>query len=232
MRPHVSRAGLLVPPVLTLLGLVGALPLLADIDGGVRDIFTPKDVFRVGPQPFTDILQSDRLLASPGRSHPLSAPALAIRLPLGIAVALLLLPVGKRAVRALILAADTRHWPGPVLAPSSCRPMPGCRPCLPSCPHPDGDRRQAHHRGDPGDARLSDRCGHGPGDDPAVAGPGGRLDPVRLQPPGAKVRLAGVGVGVGVREIPRPTGRLVEPRRARPRPAGPRRRRPRTGRGH
>ncbi len=105
MRPHDNRAWLLILPALTLLGLVGALPLLAVINYGFHDIFTLQDVYWVGPQWFTDILQSDRFLASLGRSLLFSTLALAIQVPLGIGVALLFLGYGRRAVWGLMLVA-------------------------------------------------------------------------------------------------------------------------------
>ena len=105
MRPHDNRAWLLVLPALTLLGLVGALPLLAVFNYGFHDIFTLSDVFWVGPQWFVDILQSDRFLASLGRSLLFSTLALVIQVPLGIGVALLLLGYGKRAAWGLMLVA-------------------------------------------------------------------------------------------------------------------------------
>lgn len=105
MRPHDNRAWLLVLPALTLLGLVGALPLLAVINYGFHDIFSLQDVYWVGLQWFTDILGSDRFLASLGRSLLFSTLALAIQVPLGIGVALLLMSDGKRAVWGLMLVA-------------------------------------------------------------------------------------------------------------------------------
>ncbi len=87
-----------------MLALVGALPLLAVINYGFHDIFSLQDVYWVGPQWFTDILHSDRFLASLGRSLLFSAsrwhPGAA-----GIGVALLLLTYGKRAVWGLMLVA-------------------------------------------------------------------------------------------------------------------------------
>jgi glycerol transport system permease protein len=105
MRPHDNRAWFLVLPALTLLGLVGALPLLAVINYGFHDIFTLQDVYWVGPQWFADILGSDRFLASLGRSLLFSTLALSIQVPLGIGVALLLLSYGRRAVWGLMLVA-------------------------------------------------------------------------------------------------------------------------------
>jgi glycerol transport system permease protein len=105
MRPHDNRAWFLILPALTLLGLVGALPLLAVINYGFHDIFSLSDVHWVGVEWFADILQSDRFLASLGRSLLFSTLALGIQVPLGIGVALLLLTYGKRAVWGLMLVA-------------------------------------------------------------------------------------------------------------------------------
>jgi glycerol transport system permease protein len=105
MRPHDNRVWFLVLPALALLGLVGALPLLAVVNYGFHDIFTLSDVHWVGLQWFTDILQSKRFLASLGRSLLFSILAIGIQVPLGIGVALLLLGYGKRAVWGLMLVA-------------------------------------------------------------------------------------------------------------------------------
>lgn len=105
MRPYNNRAWLLLLPALALLGVVGALPLMAVINYGFHDIFSLTDVHWVGLDWFTDILQSQRFLASLGRSLLFSALALAIQVPLGIAVALLLLTYGRWAVWGLMLCA-------------------------------------------------------------------------------------------------------------------------------
>jgi len=105
MTPHDNRAWLLLLPALTLLGVVGALPLLAVINYGFHDIFTLKDVHWVGVDWFADILGSDRFVASLGRSLLFSTLALGIQVPLGIAVAMLLLGQGKGAVWGLMLVA-------------------------------------------------------------------------------------------------------------------------------
>jgi glycerol transport system permease protein len=105
MRPLNNRAWLLLLPALTLLALVGALPLLAVINYGFHDIFSLSDVHWVGVEWFADIMGSDRFLASLGRSLLFSTLALAIQVPLGIGVALLLLGYGQRAVWGLMLVA-------------------------------------------------------------------------------------------------------------------------------
>lgn len=105
MRPYDNRAWLLLLPALCLLAVVGALPLLAVVNYGFHDIFTLSDVQWVGVEWFQDIVQSDRFLASFGRSLLFSLLALGLQVPLGIAVALLLLTCGKRAIWGLMLCA-------------------------------------------------------------------------------------------------------------------------------
>lgn len=105
MRPHDNRAWLLVTPALVLLAVVGGLPLLAVINYGFHDIFTLSDVHWIGIDWFADILGSDRFLASLGRSLLFSTLALSIQIPLGIAVAMLLLTYGRHAVWGLMLVA-------------------------------------------------------------------------------------------------------------------------------
>ena len=105
MTPHDNRAWFLLLPALALLAVVGALPLLAVINYGFHDIFTLRDVHWVGLDWFADILWSDRFVASLGRSLLFSTLALGIQVPLGIAVALLLLGQGRRAVWGLMLVA-------------------------------------------------------------------------------------------------------------------------------
>jgi glycerol transport system permease protein len=100
-----NRAWLLLMPALAVLLVVGALPLLAVFNYGLHDIFTLSDVHWVGVQWFEDILGADRFLASLGRSFLFSVLALGVQVPLGIAVAMLLLPLGRRAVWGLMLCA-------------------------------------------------------------------------------------------------------------------------------
>lgn len=102
---HDNRAWFLLLPTLALLGVVGVLPLLAVFNYGLHDIFTLSDIHWVGAEWFVDILRSDRFIASLARSLLFSALALAIQVPLGIAVALLLLTCGRWAVWGLMLCA-------------------------------------------------------------------------------------------------------------------------------
>ena len=105
MTPHDNRAWWLMLPAMALLAVVGMLPLLAVVNYGFHDIFSLADVHWVGLEWFQDILQSDRFLASLGRSLLFSALVLTIQVPLGIAVAVLLVGLGRRAVWGLMLCA-------------------------------------------------------------------------------------------------------------------------------
>ena len=105
MRPYNNRVWWLLLPALGLLGVVGVLPLLAVFNYGFHDIFQLSDVYWVGVDWFVDILGSKRFLASFGRSLLFSALALSIQVPLGIAIAKLLLTYGQHAVWGLMLCA-------------------------------------------------------------------------------------------------------------------------------
>ncbi len=105
MQPYDNRAWWLMLPALVLLGVVGALPLLAVMNYAFHDIFSLQDVHWVGVEWFADILGSGRFWASLGRSLLFSGMVLAIQVPLGIAVALLLLGCGRWAIWWLMLCA-------------------------------------------------------------------------------------------------------------------------------
>jgi glycerol transport system permease protein len=105
MRPYENRMWLLLLPALTLMGVVGALPLLAVINYGFHDIFSLQDIHWVGVEWYREILGSARFWASMGRSLLFSTLVLCIQVPLGICVALLLLTCGRAAVWGLMLCA-------------------------------------------------------------------------------------------------------------------------------
>ena len=100
-----NRAWLLVLPAMLLLALVGMLPLLAVFNYGFHDIFTLSNVHWVGLEWYADILGSDRFAASLGRSLLFAGLVLAIQVPLGIAVAKMLLGLRRHAVWGLMLCA-------------------------------------------------------------------------------------------------------------------------------
>jgi glycerol transport system permease protein len=105
MKPTNNRAWLLLLPAVTLLGIVGALPLMTVINYGLHDIFSLENVHWIGTQWFSDIVTSPRFHASFARSLLFSTLALAIQIPLGIAIALGLLGLGRHAVWGLMLCA-------------------------------------------------------------------------------------------------------------------------------
>jgi glycerol transport system permease protein len=105
MRPTNNRAWLLMLPAITVLGVVGALPLLTVINYGFHDIFSLDNVHWIGTQWFYDIVTSASFHASFARSLLFSALALGIQVPLGIAVALGLIGLGRHAVWGLMLCA-------------------------------------------------------------------------------------------------------------------------------
>ena len=105
MRQIDNRAWILLLPAVLLLGVIGAVPLIAVLNFGFHDIFSLKDVHWVGVEWYADIIGSDRFLASFGRSLLFSALVLSIQVPLGIAVALLLLSCGRWAIWGLMLCA-------------------------------------------------------------------------------------------------------------------------------
>jgi glycerol transport system permease protein len=140
------------------------------INFGFHDIFTLSDVHWVGPKRFADILGSDRLFASLGRSLLFSALVLAIQVPLGLAVALPFLTLGRHAVWGLMLVA----------LPLSRRPA-----------FPAGDPGLSRHAA--GGAVLAglhlvcrafagEFTGGHRADPVPVQPPGGDLDPGKLQP--------------------------------------------------
>lgn len=105
MSRYDNRAWLLVLPALCLLIVVGALPMVAVINYGFHDIFTLADPYWVGLQWYEDILQAPEFLASLARSLLFAALALGIQVPLGIAVAKLLLGLRRGAVWGLMLVS-------------------------------------------------------------------------------------------------------------------------------
>lgn len=105
MRPINHRAWVLIAPAVALLAVIGALPLLAVFNFGFHDIFSLNDLHWVGVEWYAEIIDSDRFFASLGRSLLFSCLVLSIQVPLGIAVALLLLSCGRFAIWGLMLCA-------------------------------------------------------------------------------------------------------------------------------
>ena len=100
-----NRAWWLVLPVLLLVALSALVPLMTVVNYSVQDIFGPGNAYYVGTEWFRDVLQDDRLQASLLRQFGFSGAVLAIEIPLGIGIALMMPRQGIRASLCLILLA-------------------------------------------------------------------------------------------------------------------------------
>jgi glycerol transport system permease protein len=96
---------LLVLPVFLLVALSALIPLMTVVNYSVQDIFGPGSAYFVGTDWFTEVLHSDRLQDSLLRQFIFSGAVLAIEIPLGIGIALMMPTGGKRASLVLILLA-------------------------------------------------------------------------------------------------------------------------------
>lgn len=68
MKLQENRAWLLLISALTILCLVGALPMVAAFNYSFFDLFTIREAYWVGDQWYRQIMTSDRFFASLGRS--------------------------------------------------------------------------------------------------------------------------------------------------------------------
>lgn len=105
MKSHDNRAWLLLIPAAAVMSFVGLLPLLTVLNFSFHDIFTLDSLHWIGTEWYEEIITSPRFHASLGRSLLFSALVLAIQLPLGIAVALLLVRSGRLGLSMLLLVA-------------------------------------------------------------------------------------------------------------------------------
>ncbi|MBS3804902.1 MAG: sugar ABC transporter permease [Oleiphilaceae bacterium] len=100
-----NRGWLLVLPVFLLVALSALIPLMTVVNYSVQDIFGPGSAYFVGTDWFTEVLHSERLQDSLIRQFLFSGAVLAIEIPLGIGIALMMPTGGKRASLVLILLA-------------------------------------------------------------------------------------------------------------------------------
>ncbi|WP_166255515.1 carbohydrate ABC transporter permease [Marinobacter salicampi] len=100
-----NRAWWLVLPVFILVAFSALIPLMTVVNYSVQDIFGPGSAYFVGTEWFEEVLGSDRLQDSLGRQFLFSGAVLAIQIPLGIGIALMMPTTGKRASLCLILLA-------------------------------------------------------------------------------------------------------------------------------
>ena len=117
MKTHDNRAWALLIPAAALMGFVGLLPLLTVLNFSFHDIFTLDSLHWVGVEWYEAIITSSRFHASLGRSLLFSAIVLGVQLPLGIAIALLLVRAGRAGLLMLLLVAV------PLVVPWNMIPM-------------------------------------------------------------------------------------------------------------
>lgn len=89
MRQAITLGALLLP-ALVVMGFVAVLPLLAVFNYSFHDIFSLDQAYWIGLEWYEEIITSDRFLSSLARSLLFSGVILAIQIPLGIALALVL----------------------------------------------------------------------------------------------------------------------------------------------
>ncbi|WP_103332227.1 carbohydrate ABC transporter permease [Pseudotabrizicola formosa] len=105
MKSHDNRAWLLLVPAAAVMGFVGVVPLVTVLNFSFHDIFTLDSLHWVGTEWYESIITSGRFHASLARSLLFSALVLGVQLPLGIAVALLLVRAGRAGLLMLLLVA-------------------------------------------------------------------------------------------------------------------------------
>jgi len=104
-RPLDNRAWLLVLPVFLIVAISALIPLMTVVNYSVQDIFGPNQAYFVGAEWFREMLHDDRLHGAMVRQIAFSLTILAIEIPLGVAIALVMPPGGWRASVALVLVA-------------------------------------------------------------------------------------------------------------------------------
>ncbi|MCU0801655.1 MAG: sugar ABC transporter permease [Rhodobacteraceae bacterium] len=105
MKLRDNRAWYLLLPALAIMGFVGLVPLISVLNFSFHDIFSIDAIHWVGVAWYAEILTGPAFWASLARSLLFSALALGVQVPLGIAVALLLLRTGRGGVLVLPLFA-------------------------------------------------------------------------------------------------------------------------------
>ncbi|WP_136685425.1 carbohydrate ABC transporter permease [Falsirhodobacter xinxiangensis] len=100
-----NRAWLLVVPVFALVAFNAVIPLMTVVNYSLQDIFGPGQRVFIGVEWFREVLRDPTIQASFLRQVAFSALVLAIQIPLGIAIALLLPRVGWKSSLAIILIA-------------------------------------------------------------------------------------------------------------------------------
>lgn len=104
-KPTRQSAWYLMIPALSILILVGVIPLVTVVNHSLHDIFTLPDKYWVGSEWYQGIVSSSRFWQSLGRSLLFSLIVLGIQIPLGILIALALPRRGALVPICLIITA-------------------------------------------------------------------------------------------------------------------------------
>ncbi len=100
-----NKAWLLVLPVFVLVAFSAIIPIMTVVNYSVQDIFDQNNAYFVGAEWYREMLSSPRLLDSLLRQFGFSFAVLAIQIPLGIGVALMMPSKGRMAAVWLIIVA-------------------------------------------------------------------------------------------------------------------------------
>jgi len=100
-----NKAWFLVLPVFLLVAFSAVIPLMTVVNYSVQDILDPNTAFFVGAEWYREVLRDPRLHDSLLRQFIYSFSVLAIEIPLGIGVALMMPTKGRMASLCLILLA-------------------------------------------------------------------------------------------------------------------------------
>lgn len=110
-----NKAWWLVLPVFLLVAFSAVIPLMTVVNYSVQDIFDLNNAYFVGVEWYREVLLNPRLQESLVRQFIFSFTVLAIEIPLGIGIALMMPTKGKMASLSLIVVAIPLLVPGNVV---------------------------------------------------------------------------------------------------------------------
>jgi len=110
-----NKAWFLVLPVFILVAFSAVIPLMTVVNYSVQDIFDQNNAYFVGVEWYREVLLDHRLQESLMRQFIYSFTVLAIEIPLGIAIALMMPTRGWMASLSLIVVAIPLLIPGNVV---------------------------------------------------------------------------------------------------------------------
>ncbi len=117
MKPLDNRAWYLLIPAGAVMAFVGLIPLVSVLNFSLHDIFSLDRVHWISTEWYEELISSSRFHASLARSLLFSATVLAVQIPLGIAIAVLVAGSGRAGTGILLLVAV------PLVVPWNMIPM-------------------------------------------------------------------------------------------------------------